>query len=70
MGLNNCVTCNHEFTKIEGDIPHADGGFMEVNRGGGQCRECYLKAGHWCCECGALATDNMKFCHQCGIAKI
>jgi len=69
MSLNNCCTCNHEFTKEDGDFPHADGGFMGVNHGGGQCVECYLKHGHWRCKCGALAFDSMKFCSQCGVAK-
>ena len=68
MSLTNCCTCGHEFTKQGDDIPCADGGFMEINHGGGQCVECYLKSGHRRCGCGAFATMNMKFCHQCGQA--
>jgi len=70
VGFNNCCTCNHEFTKVDGDIPCADGGIMEVNHGGGQCVDCYLKSGHWRCGCGSFATEYMKFCHQCGVAKL
>jgi len=66
MGFDACNNCGHVFTKEGNDIPHADGGFMEINHGGGVCRSCYLLDERWECECGSLAYDTMKFCHQCG----
>ena len=68
MSFDNCNTCNHKFTKVGNDIPYADGGFMAVNHGGGQCRSCYLKNGHWQCNCNddIFMLENMKCCHQCG----
>ncbi len=65
MGFDDCGSCGHVFTKEDGDIPHADGGFMEVNHGGGECRKCYMKW-HQQCECGAFANMSMKFCYDCG----
>ena len=66
MGFESCSTCGHIFTKNDGDIPHADGGFMEVNHGGGVCLPCYLKAGHWLCSCGQLGFSRLKYCAACG----
>jgi hypothetical protein len=71
MSFANCASCGHEFTNEDGDIPHADGGFMEVNHGGGQCKACYLESGHWECPCGtagepSLMVERHRFCHQCG----
>ena len=67
MGFDNCSRCKHEFTKEDGDIPHADGGFMEINHGGGLCRPCYIEAGHPECECGKLNYRTSKFCQHCGL---
>lgn len=69
MSFDSCCTCGHVFTKEGNDIPHADGGTLEVVHGGGQCRACYLKAGHFLCPCGALGDNTWKYCPQCGKAR-
>ena len=68
MSFTHCNICRHRFTKSNGDVPHADGGFMEINHGGGVCRECYLK-NHWESSCGWLPMDSWKFCPNCGESK-
>lgn len=67
MSFTHCNICRHEFSNKDNDVPHADGGFMEVNHGGGVCEECFIRAGHPLCENGHLNYDTSKFCHECGV---
>lgn len=70
MDMIRCMTCGHTYTMKGKDIPHTDSSAFERIHGfGTQCRACYLKAGHWECVCGELATDRMKYCSQCGIMR-
>ena len=69
MSFTHCATCGHEFTQQGNDNPYADGGFMEVNHGGGQCRPCFIKSGHpECPVCSKLNFSTSKFCSHCGAA--
>jgi hypothetical protein len=65
---NGCCTCHKVFDKSKNEYPYADGGFMEVNHGGGQCKECYLADGTHkeCPNCGGMAMANWKACPHCG----
>ena len=64
MSFTHCSTCNRAFGEKE--VIYDDGGTMSIVHGGGQCKACYLKSGHKECECGQVALDSMKFCHECG----
>ncbi len=66
MGMDSCGSCGHVYTKEGNDIPHSDGGVMDVIHGGGVCRPCYIEDGHKECACGTLAYENSKFCAECG----
>ena len=70
MSLKACATCGHVYTNKDGDVCYADGGFMEANHGGGQCKACYLKSGHWQCRCGGLGLEGWKFCPSCGLENV
>lgn len=41
--------------------------FMDVNHGGGQCKECYLSSGHKVCsKCDNVGKSSWKVCPHCG----
>lgn len=67
MGFDSCSDCGYVFSKVGNDIPYADGGFLEVNHGGGVCRKCYLLDRTKIeCVCGVIIYSSWIFCPHCG----
>lgn len=63
MSFENCCTCGKPYN---GETIWTDGGFMEVNHGGGQCKECYLADGHKICSsCNEVGKSDWIVCPHC-----
>ncbi len=65
MSFTQCCSCGHKFGK--GETIYSDGGMLEINHGGGQCRDCYAKSHPFCSKCDLPLSPNWKFCPHCGL---
>lgn len=66
MGFTNCSTCGKRIGCDTNETIYSEGGILEINHGGGQCRECYAKDHRFCPKCDQPAMSTWKYCPMCG----